>query len=328
MSTVLTPTAAPEDTPGEELAPTPEPQPVLLTALADLVDNLIERDQQTRDALGDIRATLDAVLKHVAASPTATTPELGYAEIVSLTRQAVAECIPADALAAFVSKGDDALLRHEHIRSCHFPQGIDGNYSGYHPADSTAAVAQLESLRADGVEFLVFPATSLWWLDHYAGFRHELENTARLVSRRDGICRIYDLRPTAGSTSKSAAPKPASRHAERVLDFLNALLPAKARVAIVSKGDPDLITARRFITEHFPREKNGEWTGYHPADSAACLAFFDAARADGVSYFVVPKPSFWWLDHYADFAAHLCAHCRLIAEQRALCTVWSLTLSP
>ena len=172
-------------------------EPVLLTALAELVDNLVERDQQTRDALGDIRATLDAVLKHVAASPSATAPELSYTEIVSLTRQAAAECIPADALAAFVSKGDDALLRHEHIRACHFPQGHDGQYAGH-----------------------------------------------------------------------------------------------------------------------------------HPADSAACLAYLDAARADGAAFFVIPKPSFWWLDHYAEFAGHLRAHCRLIAEQRALCAVWSLTLSP
>ena len=73
-------------------------EPVLLTALAELVDSLVERDRETRDALGDIRATLDAVLKHVAASPSAAVPELSYTEIVSLTRQAVAECIPADAL--------------------------------------------------------------------------------------------------------------------------------------------------------------------------------------------------------------------------------------
>ena len=303
-------------------------EPVLLTALAELVDNLVERDQQTRDALGDIRATLDAVLKHVAASPSATAPELSYTEIVSLTRQAAAECIPADALAAFVSKGDDALLRHEHIRACHFPQGHDGQYAGHHPADSAAAIAHLESLRSDGVEFLVFPEPSLWWLDHYTALRHHLESSARLAVRRDGICRIYDLRSGSGATFKNSAPTPAACHAERVLDFLEALLPAKAHAAVVSKGDPDLIAARRFTAEHFPREKNGEWTGWHPADSAACLAYLDAARADGAAFFVIPKPSFWWLDHYAEFAGHLRAHYRLIAEQRALCAVWSLTLSP
>jgi hypothetical protein len=47
-------------------------------------------------------------------------------------------------------------------------------------------------LRAKGGEFLVFPATSLWWLEHYRGFGKYLERTHRCISK-DEHCMIYHL---------------------------------------------------------------------------------------------------------------------------------------
>ena len=41
---------------------------------------------------------------------------------------------------------------------------------GRHPGSSDEAIAQLDAVRATGVDHLLVPATSSWWLDHYVGF--------------------------------------------------------------------------------------------------------------------------------------------------------------
>ncbi len=59
-----------------------------------------------------------------------------------------------------------------------------GLYAGHHPADGAEAVAHLEEPAADaGVDYLVLPATSLWWLDHYPELREALDEDAELVCR-------------------------------------------------------------------------------------------------------------------------------------------------
>ena len=63
----------------------------------------------------------------------------------------------------------------------HFPQTDDGTYAGHHPADSSDAISHLESLRGKGARFFVIPATSGWWLEHYADLaRHLAQDHTRL----------------------------------------------------------------------------------------------------------------------------------------------------
>jgi hypothetical protein len=66
-------------------------------------------------------------------------------------------------------------------------------YAGHHPADSGAAIAQLEQCRADGAEFLLLPATGFWWLDYYGGLLQHLMGRGRVL-HHDGDCVIFDLR--------------------------------------------------------------------------------------------------------------------------------------
>jgi GT2 family glycosyltransferase len=77
-----------------------------------------------------------------------------------------------------VSNGDEELLGLDGVLAGHFPQDRDGGFAGHHPADSAAAVDQLDDLRARGAGFLVFPATATWWLDHYVGLREHLSKQA------------------------------------------------------------------------------------------------------------------------------------------------------
>ena len=109
------------------------------------------------------------------------------ARLVELIRSSV----PADAVVAVVSKGDESLTRTRATR--HFPADDDGRWGGYHPADSAHAIRLLEAARAQGVDHLALPETSEWWLDFYDGLARHLSSTARLVAHGAGAGRIWAL---------------------------------------------------------------------------------------------------------------------------------------
>lgn len=114
-----------------------------------------------------------------------------YTELVERIRHVVRDTVPDGAKIAVVSKGDDALLRLDGREALHFPQTDDGLYVGHHPADSAAAIAGLEEMRARGAEFLVLPATSRWWLDHYTTFARHLDAGCLLAD--DESCLVFAL---------------------------------------------------------------------------------------------------------------------------------------
>src|SRR5262249_18274059 len=68
----------------------------------------------------------------------------------------VLRCALPEGIVAVVSKGDQDLVDSCGPLACHFPQD-DGQYAGYHPADSQAAIEHLETLRTKDVRFLLFP---------------------------------------------------------------------------------------------------------------------------------------------------------------------------
>jgi len=113
--------------------------------------------------------------------------------------------IPAQATVAVISKGDSRLLNLQGCRAWHFPQDESGSYAGHHPADSDEAIAHLECLRARGAAYLLIPDSSLWWLDHYTGFREHLDARYwRLPT--DPICAIYQLSSQTRADTHGPAP--------------------------------------------------------------------------------------------------------------------------
>lgn len=95
-------------------------------------------------------------------------------ELMEPRHAAIERSIPADATVLVVSKGDDELLSETGRTAWHFPQTPGGAYAGHHPADSDEAISHLERLRAKGGQYLLFPDTAYWWLEHYVGFRNHL----------------------------------------------------------------------------------------------------------------------------------------------------------
>jgi len=143
---------------------------------------LIELNDKRRAAVAEVEA-----LRPVA-------EERDYLELRLRIRDVVEAVVPRNAVVAVTSKGDDALLELGKRTGQHFPSDQIGAHAGHHPADGAAAIAHVESLRRQGAQFLLFPATELWWLDHYSDLRRHLEKRYSLSARKDGVCVIFDLR--------------------------------------------------------------------------------------------------------------------------------------
>jgi glycosyltransferase involved in cell wall biosynthesis len=161
------------------------------------------------------RARLMEVVEEVLARPpkaladgdvATEAPEVAVADDV---RRAVAEVVPTEAGVLVVSKGDPELVHLPGRRAHHFPRALDGRWAGYHPRDSRAAIEHLESL-SDEAGFLVIPAPSRWWLDHYEAFAGHLRAVHETIWNDDS-CVIYRLRPSGlegrsgGSTRRITA---------------------------------------------------------------------------------------------------------------------------
>jgi glycosyltransferase involved in cell wall biosynthesis len=97
----------------------------------------------------------------------------------------------ADAVVGTVTKWDPTLLYLSGRAGRQFPDRAQLPH-GY-PPDSATAVAHLERLRTEGLSHLVFPAASLWWLDHYQGLAQRLREPGPPL-HADDDCVIFDLR--------------------------------------------------------------------------------------------------------------------------------------
>ena len=176
------------------------------------------------------------------AEPSSTAPHRpGYASLTSEVRERAAELIPSGATVLVAGKGDEALLRLDGRTGWHFPMAEDGRYAGFHPAGDTAAIAQLEALRARGADHLLLPKTTLWWLDHYQGLRRHLEDRyTALVT--DEQCAIFRL--SGEERARASGP-------------LTTLKRTIACLRIGTGRDPSILDwgSDLGIAEHLPEEK-------------------------------------------------------------------------
>jgi hypothetical protein len=246
-----------------------------------------------------------------------------YRRLVLRIQQIARTALPPQATVLVASKGDAELLRLEGCQGWHFPQREDGVYAGYYPADSAAAIAHLELLREKGAEYLVFPASAFWWLEHYKELKGHLESRYRAVWREDS-CLIFSLEP------QKATPKPDPEQLQyqeflrQIRELVDAVLPGDAKVLVVSKGDEELLRLNGRTAWHFPQTAGGIYAGHHPADSAAAISHLEAMRQQGAQYLLVPGTAFWWLEHYGQFAQHLQTRYSFIVRQKYLCAIVAL----
>ena len=160
------------------------------------------------------KATLDALrdeLGGIEARAAKLREQVRGREVVERVHAYVAGAVPAGATVAVVTRGDAELVDLPGRRGRHFPCTPDGDWAGHHPADSEAAIAHLEDLRAQGADLFVLPATSAWWLDHYADFAAHLEEHYTQVAGIDRGFVGYALNDRAAAAAAAKAPAEEAR---------------------------------------------------------------------------------------------------------------------
>ena len=111
---------------------------------------------------------------------------------------------------------------------------------------------------------------------------------------------------------------------ERIRAAVDASVPRNVKVAVISKGDKELLKLDGRQAWHFPQDARGKYAGCYPADSAEAIAHLEALRARGAAFLVVPSTALWWLDHYGAFGQHLMEHYQVVVEQKDTCLIFAL----
>ena len=166
-------------------------------------EQLLRRNDEIQATLYDLQFILAEAQQQNALSGRAVSStaeedwQVVYQQLIRRIRDAVRRALPRNATVIVVSRGDHELLNLYGRQGWHFPQTADGMYAGYYPGSSTAAIAQLEVLRAKGADFLLFPQTAFWWLDYYEEFKKHLENRYRVIVREEDTCLIFAIHEPA-----------------------------------------------------------------------------------------------------------------------------------
>lgn len=143
---------------------------------------------------------------------------------------------------------------------------------------------------------------------------------ARLHRKLTGLRRQMRTLQQLAARPSAEEPPPESAHLAayrellgRVRALMRNRVPRGAIVAVVSKGDDELIRLPARVGWHYPQDEAGGYAGYYPAGGLAAVAHLEVLRARGASYFFLPATSLWWLDTYPDLRAHLDGRYRKVA---------------
>ena len=149
-----------------------------------------QRQDQLQSALYDLQTTV--AIQNL--SGTEASKLISYQQMIRRLRELVRNHVPLEATILVVSRGDDVLLDLWGRTGWHFPQTREGVWAGHHSPNSSAAIIHLEALRARGAKYLLFPSTSLWWLEHYKELAQHLHRRYQLVTHHDATGALYALR--------------------------------------------------------------------------------------------------------------------------------------
>lgn len=98
-------------------------------------------------------------------------------------------------------------------------------------------------------------------------------------------------------------------------------VPAGGSVAVINEGSEEFLKLAGRAARPF--SDNGR-----PADSAGAIGQLERLREHGASFLLVPKPAFWWLEHYRDFAQYLETHYSIAGRDSEACVVYDLHRRP
>ena len=118
------------------------------------------------------------------------------------------------------------------------------------------------------------------------------------------------------------------RKVAAIREVVGKVVPAGARVLVISKGDPDMLDVEGRKAEHFPQDRDGSYIGYHPADSAEAITHLKCLQVRADEYLVIPSSSYWWLEHYIGFGKYLAEIGEEVFRDNDCCVIFKLGRLP
>jgi hypothetical protein len=109
-----------------------------------------------------------------------------------------------------------------------------------------------------------------------------------------------------------------------IKDLVQLTIPNESTLLVISKGDDELLDLRGRLAWHFPRAVNGKFAGCYPANSAEAIEHLEQLRNQGADHLLIPSTSFWWLEFYTDFTAHLQQKYRITTFQEEVCLIYRI----
>jgi len=273
-----------------------------------------------RDATAEasrLLAALDCPVAAVARDARGFAPCLRHARFSMLHLHEFA--VPADIIAAYQTLCDEAVFRDDDddAAAAHDARGID--WLRTHLLDQAAAAATASETRTAAA--LTAEIRDL--RDDVARLRHDL------AARDDSMQEVLDdLRFM--QTHLPVPPKQLlyREMVRRARALVRRHVPERAIVAVISKGDDELLRHRDRAGWHFPRDERGTYAGWYPACDLAAIAHLETLRARGATHLLVPEPYAWWLTSYPEFHRHLARHGRLLAQESGTGTLYALDAGP
>jgi hypothetical protein len=149
----------------------------------------------------------------------------------------------------------------------------------------------------------------------------EVERDALLNRARESLLsRIGDIKALTSRIEHARY----RREVVRIRQLVCRHVPAGSIVAVVSRGDDELLAFDRRRGWHFPRTDKGVYAGHHPADSTAAIAHIEELRKRGARYLLIPRTGFWWLEHYTELRDYLEYRCRRVWRDERTCVLYAL----
>jgi len=295
-------------------------------------------EKRIKSLRGELSSALaeEVALEHysndaVSGDGAASTADNAYDRVVRDLPGFIARETEAGSTILVVSKGDDRLLRVQGRTGWHFPRAADGRYAGYHPEDSEDAIAHLERLRRQGAGYIVFPQTSLWWLEHYSALKRHLGEYG--PGRTDAVGVVFDVRVRVAvggdstvhtSTKIDGLDAPYSEKALALADqpmrlvtsVVDGLLPDDATLAVTTTQSRALFG--------LPPERTAVVVLDDNDDDARVLASVEKQVAAGTEFLVVPHQVYGWLADRPSIAFELRARYCLVTRQAHFCEIYDL----
>jgi polysaccharide pyruvyl transferase WcaK-like protein len=295
------------------------------------IEQLREATEQLSDLQLDHERLLNAATE--AAGAEAIVAGVPYERLVERVRNVVERLLPPGCTVAVVSKGDDSLLLLGERTGWHFPQTPEGIYTGYHPAGAGEAIAHVESARARGADFLLFPATSIWWLEHYDELKHHLDQEYRPVVE-DEACVAYALTPAAAAL---AIERRGADHERRLAELrqevsgwqlrergwrlIQEVVPPGATLVLVGVTAPPQLRERDVWQLGTVSAEN---EGRKAALPGEAIAEFEALRKKGAHFAVFVQAGLSWLAEHPDVRQYMELRYGKPVLQEDVCLVFML----